>query len=448
MTEVETVETVRDDGYRGIWYYNQPLDSEYRFKYSGGLGTYPQPITPLACYAPEVDRTFFCYGGALRTRNEITHMISYFDHRIGAVPRPARIVHKATDDAHDMLAITIDEEGHLWLFSNSHGHARESWVHRSVRPYDIERFEVLADFNLSYSQPWWLPGEGLLLLHTLYTGDEQGSMRQLFTRTTRDGREWSERRPLAFFERGHYQVSWRSGSKVGTAFNCHPEPVGLNARTNLYYLETRDAGRTWRTAAGEGVDLPLDRPENPALVRDYRCEGLLVYLKTLEFDADGNPVILYITSGGFEPGPDNDPRTWRTARWTGSEWVFGEVTTSDSNYDFGPLYVEDDATWRLIIPSEPGPQRGNPGGEVAMWTSRDRGRSWRMQRRLTRDSDRNHTYVRRPWNAHPDFYAYWADGHGRQFSRSCLYFTDREGSGVWRLPPEMTSDADEPERLW
>ena len=30
----------KDDGYRGIWYMNQPLDSIYKYKYSGGLGIY------------------------------------------------------------------------------------------------------------------------------------------------------------------------------------------------------------------------------------------------------------------------------------------------------------------------------------------------------------------------------------------------------------------------
>ena len=30
-----------DDGYRGIWYFNQPTKDEYKFKYSGGMATYP-----------------------------------------------------------------------------------------------------------------------------------------------------------------------------------------------------------------------------------------------------------------------------------------------------------------------------------------------------------------------------------------------------------------------
>ncbi|MGD2176045.1 MAG: BNR-4 repeat-containing protein [Candidatus Brocadiaceae bacterium] len=442
------VRTVPDDGYRGIWYYNQPSDDEYRFKYSGGLGTYPQPVIPLGVHAPEAAKTFFCYGGALRTRNELTHVLSCFDHREKTVSRPRVLLNKQTGDAHDVPAMTIDSEGHIWVFSNSHGQARPSWVHRSVQPYDLEEFELLADFNFSYSQPWWLEGRGLLFLHTHYVSDERGPVRQLCWMTTSEGRSWTPRRPLALFGRGHYQVSWRRGGSVATAFNYHPEPVGLNARTNLYYLETDDVGETWRTAGGRTVSTPLEHRDNPALVRDWQSEGLLVYLKTLQFDRRGRPVVLFITSPGFRSGPCNDPRTWRIARWTGAEWAFGEITTSDSNYDFGPLYVEPDGTWRLIAPTETGPQPYNPGGEVALWLSTDEGETWRKVRQLTRDSDRNHTYVRRPVNAHPEFYAFWADGHGRQLSRSCLYFTDREGTHVWRLPVEMDGEFAEPEVAW
>ena len=55
----------KSDGYRGIWYQRQKLDSEYRYKYSGGLGTYCAKHQPFAIYRPEVNKTFFCYGGVL-----------------------------------------------------------------------------------------------------------------------------------------------------------------------------------------------------------------------------------------------------------------------------------------------------------------------------------------------------------------------------------------------
>jgi hypothetical protein len=169
-------------------------------------------------------------------------------------------------------------------------------------------------------------------------------------------------------------------------------------------------------------------------------------MKDVNFDAHGNPVILYIVSGGWEPGPENGPRTWTVAHWTGREWQFSDITESGNNYDTGSIHVEPDGTWRVIGPTELGPQPYNPGGEVAMWVSRDRGGSWVRVRQITSGSDYNHTYVRRPVDAHPDFYGFWADGHARQPSDSRLYFCDRQGN-AWRLPPTMGPGSAEPQRL-
>jgi hypothetical protein len=246
---------------------------------------------------------------------------------------------------------------------------------------------------------------------------------------------------------GDYQISWRHGARVGTALDFHPKPVGLNARSNLYYLETCDQGKTWQTAAGQPVPTPLRSPESPALVYDSRAEGLLAYLKDLNFDAAGQPVLLFLTSKGYEAGPRNDPRVWKTARWTGKQWVILPVTRSLSNYDHGSLSIEADGVWRLIAPTGRGPQPYNPGGEMALWTSSDQGATWKAKP-LTRDSLRNHTYARRPVDAHPDFYALWADGHCREPSESHLYFTDQEGTRVWRLPAEMPSEVAKPEVAW
>jgi hypothetical protein len=85
---------------------------------------------------------------------------------------------------------------------------------------------------------------------------------------------------------------------------------------------------------------------------------------------------------------------------------------------------------------------------MVMWTSLDQGATWKRVKQLTHDSPRNHTYARRPLNAHPDFYALWADGNARQASESCLYFTNQRGDHVWRLPSSMTADSAAPEQAW
>jgi hypothetical protein len=427
------------DGYRGIWYMNQPTGDEYRYKYSGGLGTYPQQHVPIAIYSAAADKTFFCYGGATARPKELACMVSYFDHATGKVPRPRVVLVKPTDDAHENPTLQVDDAGHVWIFCNTHGPAERSYIFRSALPYSIDEFEQVARTNFSYSQPWVVPGEGFLFLHTRYQ-----SGRRLFWMTSADGREWSTPSPLAQIEQGHYQISSRHGNRVGTAFNYHPREGGLNARTNLYYLETADMGNSWRSAAGEVVDTPLTERHNPALVYDYEADRRLAYLKDLNFDSAGRPVVLYLTTGGHEPGPASGEREWFTAHWDGAAWQRRAFTSSDHNYDYGSLYMEH-GEWQIIAPTEPGPQPHATGGEMVLWISHNEGRTWHGEKQLTHNSEFNHTYARRPINAHAQFYAYWADGNPLEPSESRLYFTNREGSHVWRLPSEIRDEFAKPE---
>ena len=440
------------DGYRGCWYSIGPTKTEYKFKYSGGMATYPQQHAPIAIYSAAAHKTFFVYGGAAPGGRSILHMVAYFDHATGSVPRPTILLDKQTDDAHDNPTLAIDAQGHLLVFSNAHGTSRPAFVHRSVEPYSIRAFEKVWETNFSYGSPWTLADGSLLLLHTKYN---QG--RGLRYATSPNGRNWSEPKPLAKIEDGDYQISWprlRSGAVagVGTVFDFHPAGKGLDSRTNLYYLETIDAGQSWQTVAGQTVTLPLTTAANPALVHNYAAERRLVYMKDLNYDAAGRPVILYLTSTGAQPGPGNGPQQWQTAQWTGAEWLFRPVTTSDHNYDHGSLYIEADAAgtgdglWRIIAPTAPGPQPFGTGGEMQLWTSSDRGGTWQKTADLTSGSTQNHTYARRPLNAHADFYALWADGNAREPSESSLYFCNQTGN-VWRLPRTMTDEVQSPEQV-
>ncbi len=432
-------------GFRGIWYSNQPSDDQYVYKYSGGLGTYCAKHRPFAIYRPEVDRTFFCYGGRFEENNRLVHMISYYDHHTGMVALPTAILDKQTDDAHDNPVLSIDAEGYLWIFASAHGTGRPAFILRSHEPFSIEQFDWVLTTNFSYPQPWYLPGKGFFMPHTIY--GMLGTGRTLVSTFSKDGMEWEQPRPYAAIEMGHYQVTAATRDRVGVAFNMHPSPRGLNWRTNLYYMETTDLGRTWRSVDGKALSTPLTTIYNQALVHDYQAENLNVYMKDIVFDRGGHPIILYITSHGYRSGPENDPRTWTTARWTGDRWDIRPGMISDNNYDMGSLFTEANL-WRLIAPTETGPQPYNPGGEVAIWKSTDQGWRWFMEKQLTRHSEFNHTYIRRVVDARDAFYAFWADGHGRQPSESRLYFTDKSGTNVWRLPVSMRSEFEKPVALY
>jgi hypothetical protein len=275
------------------------------------------------------------------------------------------------------------------------------------------------------------PDLGWCLVHVIYDGAERG----LFVKHSPDGRSWSEPQPVANIFKGHYAVSWGdpASGRIGVAFDHHPQEGGLEARTNLYYLESHDWGRTWQTVTGESVSLPLTTPDNPARVLDLESSGELNYLRDLKFDADGNPVVVFVTGRHWMPGPQSGPHHFNIVRWDGTQWLRHRAMPCDNNYDHGELAIDADGAWRIIAPTEPGPQPGNPGGEVALWTSRDQRATWSMERRITRNSPRNHTFCRRPVNAHPDFAAFWADGDARVPSESRLYFCDAHGRHLRRI---------------
>jgi hypothetical protein len=451
------------DGYRGIWYFIGPTNNEYAYKYSGGLGTYPANHYPFSVYAPTVQRTFFCYGGVTdSTSRDLCHMIGYFDHKTGMVSRPTLLLNKKTDDAHDNPVIQLDAQGYIWVFSTSHGTERPSFIHQSRKPYDISSFEPITAMrqddagkrvpfdNFSYLQTYYQPGRGFFNLMTHY---DRGVLiygankprRTISFITSPDGVNWSAWQDIATIEEGHYQSSGQWQNKVGSAFNYHPNTkvgAGLDYRTNIYYAETDDFGKSWHTADGKSLHLPLTEIDNPALVKDYKSLGLNAYISDVNYDDVGRPIILYITSKGPDPGPANGPHEWHVAHWTGKEWAIHHVTQSDHNYDMGSLYVQG-KTWQIIGPVEAGPQPYGTGGNLTMLKSTNQGRSWTAVKAITKNTVRNQTYPRRPVAAQPGFYAFWADGNARKPSASYLYFCNQDGQ-VFQLPAEMKTDLEKP----
>jgi hypothetical protein len=429
----------RVDGYRGIW-FDLGQTSDYGSKYSGGLGTYTAKHRPLAIYSAAANKTFFVYGGTTEAgERHLLAMVSYYDHATGRVPRPVVVHDKVTvNDPHDNPSLGIDDNGYLWIFVSGRGRMRPGFIYRSRNPYRIDGFERRVEGEFTYPQPCWIEGRGFLHLFTKYTHG-----RELYWNTCDlAGQHWSADRKLAGMG-GHYQMTEQRGRRVITAFNMHPGG-NVDKRTNLYFVQTTDRGHTWKAADGTTLQVPLTRSDGAALVRDYRAEGRLVYLKDIVFDTNDQPVLLYVTSGHHQPGPDSDPRRWTIARWTGSAWRFHEVTCSTHNYDMGSLYIEAENLWRIIAPTEPGPQHWGTGGEVAIWQSTDQGQTWTKERQLTAQSERNHAYVRRPVHAQDDFYAFWADGNPDHLSRSCLTFTNKAGTSVKVLPYDMNDDFAEP----
>jgi len=427
------------NGYRGIWF---ELNQKYADgdKYSGALSTYTAKHRPLAIYSKEVEKTFFVYGGTTNEdQRHLLCMIGEYNHNTGMVSKPTVVYDKqGVDDPHDNPSLMIDDNGFIWVFISGRGKVRPGFKYRSKQPFDIAAFSQITEEEMTYPQPW-NTAEGFFHFFTKYTG-----VRQLYFETSKDGLDWTEDKMLAAIpvnegeKSGHYQISNSfDGKTVATFFNRHPNGI-VDRRTDLYYVQSDDFGRTWTSIDAVELSLPLSVQASPARVVDYASQSKNVYLKDMDFDSLGHPACLYLRSYGHEPGPRSAPYEWCITRWDGKRWHTAVVCTSDHNYDMGSLYISDDI-WSIVGPCENGPQAWGVGGEIVIWQSRDTGEHWEKFKTITRNSEQNHSYVRRPVNYKDPFCFFWSDGNAHKFSKSELYFGNFKGE-VWKLPYHMQNE--------
>ncbi|MEQ9455600.1 MAG: BNR-4 repeat-containing protein [Phycisphaeraceae bacterium] len=456
-------------GFSGIWYALGD-SGPHGYKYSGGTATYPQQHSPIAEYAGEVDQTFFVYGSA--SHDGLVSAISSFDHRTGLVSRPRALTTVGGDNAHNNPSLAIRNDGRLLVADNAHGNSRPSSFLLSDEPWSIDSFTTTLTLpagpaSFSYGNPYYVDGQGFIFLHTEYDTPADGFERNLYWNTSADGVAWDHKWNLAVFpdtsrpqlaniEKGQYQMTWQHSDVIGTALNIHPAAGGngrgSDARTNLYYLQTPDAGQSWTLADGTPVAIPLTEASNAALVRDYNSLGLNVYLKQTTFDSQGRPVLVYLTADDYSPGPDRFDRTLHTARWNGSDWEIREVVSTDHNYDHGSLIIEpvEDGgeRWSILGPYLDGPVPWRTGGALGYWQSTDRGETWELIRAPLPDPSTHHSYVRPVLRGKDRFAFFWADGDPDTLSTSHLYFANSQATRVYRLPTDMTMDHALPELVW
>lgn len=425
------------DGYKGIWYSSGPLH-EFGYRFSGGVATYDSRYRPVAVYSPEARKTFFVYGGTTSAEDRhLLIMASYFDHKSHLVPKPVIVYDKlGVREPNDNASLSIDGNGYLWIFVSGNGRTRPGLIFKSDKPYSIAGFKLISETEMISPQPWWIRNSGFFLLFSRASAGHE-----LYFSSSRDGIKWNDACKLAGFG-GHFQVSGINGNTITTVFSYSPGGK-IEKHTNLYLLQTDDMGATWHTIGKSKVDIPLSEIKNSALVKDYESEGRIVYINDLNFDSEGNPAILALLSRNPGPGPEGGPREWVVIHWRDNKWNFSKVCESGHNYDMGSLYIEKDE-WRIIGPTEEGPQKDGTGGEIALWVSRDDGASWKKEKNITSKSIYNNSFVRRPVNAQKDFYAFWADGDVMKFSASHLYFTNGKCSKVRILPYDMTEDLEKP----
>lgn len=435
----------RDQGYRGIWWGNPVPPPIMAQQLSGGLACEPTDHTPIAQYVAAADKTFFVYAGTSgeplddNGRQPLRMMVGCFDHKTRQVSKPVILVDDLPAAGHGCPALTVDGDGRLWVFVSILNAAYPSAIFRSSKPHEIDAWEMVARMEFESPQPWYVPGQGFMLVHVRRIDEKP----RLCYSTSRDGLTWSEPAIVATFGEGQSGISGRYKNKIGIAFSFRPPGEAVDSRTDLYYVETSDLGKTWQVFPRADVTLPLTEPQNTAFVFDHN--NWKAYLRDLTFDTRGNPIAFYLMRHGRRHLPAPESRVWTTSRWTGREWETTGAMFADSDNDAGCLEV-DKIVWFATVPSRSGPQSNSSGGEIMRWRSEDAGRSW-YRWPLTPNTTVNHNWVRRVMDGKPEFSTIWADGNTREFSPSRLYFADRPGN-VYALPTVMDGEAAAPELVW
>jgi hypothetical protein len=217
-------------------------------------------------------------------------MVSYYDHQRDVVPRPT-IVHDwgqwnlkpgQAADAHRNPTLSIDGDGYVWVFVSGHGDT--GYVYRSKEPCSVESFEQVIATPMTYPNPWWIPNKGFFVFFTRYDRN-----RESFWTTCPDGKgladpaTWKVSGQLSAWtvgqegdKPGHgiYQYTAAHGSRVATVMNNW---IGQTRdRSNLFYLQSDDMGKTWQTADGKDFTLPIREVHCAAMVRDFWGEHLQV----------------------------------------------------------------------------------------------------------------------------------------------------------------------------
>ena len=151
------------DGYKGIWFTLGQF-SEFGDKYSGGLGTYTAKHIPLSIYSPEVNKTFFVYGGTTGPHDRyLLCMIGSYDHITKKVSKPT-VVHdkQGVDDPHDNPSLAIDSGGYIWVFISGRGKNRMGFKYKSTKPFSTEALEQITEEEMTYPQPFFTCSPNIL----------------------------------------------------------------------------------------------------------------------------------------------------------------------------------------------------------------------------------------------------------------------------------------------
>ncbi|MCV2885527.1 BNR repeat-containing protein [Aestuariibacter sp. AA17] len=282
--------------YQGLWYELPQYFGEDKVpKYSGAMGTATTKHRPLAIYSDKHNKTFFTYGGLDPAKpSQMAIYVGCYNHsnkRLCSNPTLVTVKPNVLDQ-HDNASILIDKDGYIWVYVSGRNTSRPGLVYKSRYQGSISVFDQVTSTPypalFAYPQPWLTETNGKVLLHTQYTNGRELYITQNNTTTK-------------MVKGGHYAISYTDGDRIVMAYNSHVNNHP-DYRTNVYFMESFDGGRTWKNRFGDALPLPLEQFDSRAALRDgYRNTGYFTYLKDIKINQNGEAVVLFTVSKTADP---------------------------------------------------------------------------------------------------------------------------------------------------
>ncbi len=281
-------------------------------------------------------------------------------------------------DNHSGPALTLDGNGFLHIVYGPHHHPFR--YRRSARPLEIGEWTPEETFAAKATYPSLVAApDGRLWCACRSSRTDPWRLR-LYRRAA--GGRWDEGVDLLDVAARGY--AWLGNSlavgpdgTVHLAFVIYDSEAGRGRACG--YLRTRDGGRTWETAGGNGVNLPVTPASGCFVEQD---PALDMRVGNVVLDPRGNP---WFSATHLE----RSPRTVLLWHHDGTKWTSEdpgpslrkalpgrEIVDATVTFDAaGTLYVA--CTVQEELP--PGVRWwGHPSQEVVLLTSADRGRSFRV----------------------------------------------------------------------
>lgn len=321
-------------------------------------------------------------------------------------------------DNHGKPALIIDGEGYIHVIFGGHGglpihgtnplgntHGGKMIHVVSKKPLDITSWEVLDNIPAfgTYNQLVKMDNGDIYLFY------RHGAHRSnwVYQKSTDNARTFAAPVSILKTKRrtdGPAEDAWYGWFEKGPnnqiicCFNyhhCKDENVGHDGeRHNGYYMSMNTKNGMWTNVEGKKLNTPLTKEDADAYALVVDTKDKWTVRGTAALDHEGNPHIT-ITQGEHMGLRHGGPKNIHHYKWTGKKWTEGNAKLPIATGDF---LMNSKNKIKLLLASN----NAERTGEVAWWTSKDDGETFKKGKVLLHRKKRGFRISSMIKNAQPE----------------------------------------------